>query len=97
MMETYNREFNEKMGEHPSLFVFCDQLDTEIKRWVRKVEQARKGVMTERQGQASIQWPAIPNDFATFLSSYVPPNKMLERLLRRRLHALLNDSVLFLV
>ena len=75
MMETYNREFNEKMGGHPSLFVFCDQLDTEIKRWVRKVEQARKGVMTERQGQASIQWPAIPNDFATFLSSYVSPNK----------------------
>jgi hypothetical protein len=48
MMETYNREFNEKMGEHPSLFVFCDKLDTEIKRWVRKVEQARKGVITER-------------------------------------------------
>ena len=87
MMETYNREFNEKMGEHSSLFVFCDKLDTEIKLWVN----------TLRQGQASIQWPAIPNDFATFLSSYVPPNKMLERLLRRRLHALLNDSVLFLV
>jgi hypothetical protein len=39
------------------------------------VEQARKGVMTERQGQASFQWQGIPNDFATFLSSYVSPNK----------------------
>lgn len=75
MMETYNREFNEMMGEHPSLYVFCDKIDSELQRWVRRVEQARKGVNTLRQGQASIKWPEIPDDFATFLASYVPPQR----------------------
>ena len=57
--------------------------------------------MTERQGQASIQWPAIPNDFTTFLSSYVPPKKKRKSptppagKIAKKVHTLLNESVLF--
>ena len=71
MLERYNREFGNIMGQWPNIFSFAEKLDAEMNRWVEMVADAHRGIVTTRQDRKDIEWPVVPHDFQEFVDGRV--------------------------
>ena len=71
VLESYNREFGDLMGQNPNIFKFAEKLQAEMERWVETVADAHRGVVTTRQNRSDIEWPVVPHDFQGFVEGRV--------------------------
>ena len=71
VLESYNREFGNIMGQNPNIFSFAEKLDAEMDSWVETVADAHRGIVTTRQDRKDIEWPVAPHDFQGFVDGRV--------------------------
>jgi len=63
-MERHNWGFNSLLAcPSHGLFVFCERVREEERRWEKRHENALKGNFTNWQRRKELQWPDVPTDF----------------------------------